>query len=110
MTDHVVPFQFSTRAVVSGAIPDEPTATQLVGLTHETPKSVVCGPKFGLGVTDHVVPFHFSTKDPVGEVKPTATQLVGLTHETPESQLSFPTLGLGVTDHVVPFQVSTRVR
>jgi len=64
-TDHVVPFQDSTRVWFSGpeSLPYHPTATQSVELVHDTPWSSLSELLWsGLGVIDHAVPSQLSIR------------------------------------------------
>ncbi|MGA3146258.1 MAG: hypothetical protein ABSF33_02145 [Acidimicrobiales bacterium] len=124
MTDHLVPFQISASACsVNPSRDEEPTATQFVELTQETPVRKLKASGLGLEATDHAPPFQVSISDfdvvwSSAEELPTATQLVELTHETasrtspPGSLLTavVPGLGLGTTDQMLPSQASIRVR
>jgi hypothetical protein len=61
---HVLPFQDSTRVWnTPDAFAEVPTATQLVGLVHDTPLSKLSELSgFGLGTTVQALPFQDSTK------------------------------------------------
>ena len=109
----LVPSHCSTNVfVVDVPVADEPTAKQLVSLTHETPlRPDAVG--LGLGTIDQLVPFHHSTSVRNGwlpALLPTAKQLVALTQDT--SLNSVPTspagLGLGRTDQTVPVHRCTK--
>ncbi len=61
VTDHVLPFHDSTRVTVVVPVDSEPTAVQVVALTHDTPVSMLYAlPGSGLVVTDKVAPFKVS--------------------------------------------------
>src|SRR5258706_5102357 len=83
-TDQLVPFHCSTRVFGAAAVPEPPTAKQLVALGQETPlSSLISAPMgFGLVSTDQVVPFQRSTSV-VWSVYPTAMQFVALKHDSP---------------------------
>ena len=93
-----------------------PTAKQLAGLVHVTPKTRLfwLGDVLGLGTIDHTLPFQDSTSVwvlvPLLKY-PTAKQLAGLVHVTPKRALSWlgDVLGLATMDHTLPFQDSMSV-
>ena len=61
---------------------NEPTATQLTALVHDTPlRSSPMLPRLGLGKTAQAVPFHDSV-NVIPLDSPTAMQLVALKHDT----------------------------
>jgi hypothetical protein len=63
VTDHELPFHDSTRVTNVDPLESEPTAVQLVALTHDTPVSALYAlPGSGLVMTDQVVPFQVSIK------------------------------------------------
>jgi hypothetical protein len=78
--DQFAPFQVSARVRVTS--PNEnPTATQSVVLTHETPvRTFTPLFGFGLGTADQTEPFHDAVN--VSSAPPTAMQKVVLVHET----------------------------
>jgi len=105
--DHVVPFHCSINvfdmSVVAETSAVSPTATQLVGLEHDTPSRSRndCVRALGLATIDQPVPFQRSINDPFAS-DPTAKQSDGLEHDTADS---WPFAGpggltLGTTDHL----------
>jgi hypothetical protein len=86
VTDQAVPSQDSIRGFCPRPVAtreDQPAATQLVELEHDTPERTFSAvPGFGLGVTDQAVPSQDSIKVSARDCPPTATQLVGLEQET----------------------------
>jgi hypothetical protein len=97
-------------------LPDQPTATQLVAVAHDTPlRRELEVPTFGDTITDQVVPCHLSMSvrfvPSNATEEPTATQFVAVAHETPfRYELAGPGLGDVVKDQLVPSQVSMSVR
>jgi hypothetical protein len=101
--DQVVPSHISTRGAIDlvTKLETEPTATQKVVETQDTPSSPKPPsgggkPGLGLGTTDQVVPSHISTPPP------TATQKLVETQDTP----LMPGPPPGTTDQVVPSHIS----
>jgi hypothetical protein len=95
---------------------EEPTATQLVGLPHDTAVSVL-NSRAGstLPTILHLVPFHRCTRVFTSEASPstylpTAVQLVALTQEMPSRAESAASgFGLVRIDQLAPFHCSTTV-
>jgi hypothetical protein len=113
-TDHLVPFQDSTRARVERPLSKLPTAVHAVAEIHDTPPRVLLfADGLRLGTTDQLVPFHDSTKVldlPLTLWMPTVVHLAAETHDTSNRKLRVTLgLGLGTTDQLVPFQDSIRV-
>jgi hypothetical protein len=88
--DHVVPFHCSISvvdvSVVREAAAASPTATQLVGLEHDTPSSSTNGSFRGVGLAtiDQPVPFQRSINEPFAS-EPTAKHSDGLEHDTADN-------------------------
>jgi len=92
----------------------DPTATQALAETHDTPFRLASLPP-GLGgiITAQVFPFHASVKGtPVGAAaysyEPTAMQALAALHDTANRLLFVAPLGCGVvlTAQALPFQLS----
>ena len=118
-TDHLLPFQDSTRVPLAGGVTRwcEPTAVQAVAETQDTLARSALRTFCGLGATDQVLPFQisvigFSLAVQHAPKWPTAAQNAAVTQETPNRKLTWPVpgLGLGTIDQAVPFQVSISVR
>jgi len=122
MIDQPVPFQCSA-SVVAGDGPEssefaaEPTATQLVGLGHDTPSSAMSGSAFGFGLrmTDQPDPSQCSTNvfasmngPVVLPFLPTAKQSLGLGHDTSNNNDAGRAFGFWVVmiDHTEPVLVA----
>jgi hypothetical protein len=103
---HVAPFHVSAI----GPWPEDPTAKQNEGPTHDTessPSSLVDG-ALGLGTTVHVVPFHCSVRVPPPDPWfwiPTATQNDDVVHETSFNKLDADPDGTLTADHEVALTV-----
>jgi len=100
-----VPFHRTVNVCEVG--PSEPTAKQLVALTHDTLASAVSSPP-GLGTVTSV---HFAPSQCSIRLKPTAKQLVALEHDTLASELGYcdGRFGLTTIDQLDPSQCSINV-
>jgi hypothetical protein len=117
-TDHVLPFQRSTRATCRiEVLMSEPTAMQLVALEHATPKSSLrCVVGLRVVWIDQAVPLHRSASvTSVLELLnqfPTAVQADPELQATDSSDAPLFAGGFGVVtiDQAIPFQLSARVK
>jgi hypothetical protein len=111
----VVPLKCSTSVLLAPDVVYEPTASQLVADTHDTPPSRVDSglATFNVALIDHADPFHFSANvltTPPTLYCPTATHIDAATHDTENKLIAVPAgFGLDLIDHAVPFQCSIRV-
>ena len=118
MIDQLVPAGVSMSVDHCGPVKASPTATQLVGVEHDTPDSCVDFESAGFALVTwvHTVPFQCASSEYPPEAKedaklPTAKQLFALGHDTLDNVLkSAPGLGLFTIDHVAPFQRSMSVK
>lgn len=122
MSAHFIPFQWSTSVLITVCEPDdvtnEPTAKQLVALTHVAAAKLVCDDFAGFGPGDmivHEVPFQRSISQagmPFVFARPTAKQFVADVHATPYKRLSLAPagFGLGVVFHPVAVRCMIDVR
>ena len=84
------PEDTSTSVAPDGKLRDDPTATQVVGVVHETPESTSLVPaRFGVAASCHDVPFHVIAIVTLGESFrlfadwPTAVHAAAAVQETP---------------------------
>jgi hypothetical protein len=120
ITDHVTPFQESTRVVLTGSsvsplVLYAPTATHHIGELYATELSQLSALPLGGGVdaTDHTVPSHDSTSasgKPARIDDPTETHIRGDKQVTARSALPPAGPGTGTTDHTDPFHRSAKAR